>query len=200
MAFRSFWGRYYFAVDLGIITGLLCFYSVAPYRFFAKDSVTTGSVWSPAVHLARALWYGRLGKSLHRGDPLLIGKLKVRRIRYVKLYGMLLPYAFFFENEFVVHGWCEKKGNFSPPDIYISHTKSLKNLSRFFPNLKLLDTFDCVGHLATNFFWWKKVQSLGIYKKFLVTLLFQSLVLRVKKAWLRTLSIRYGRYITQQRL
>ena len=26
--------------------------------------------------------------------------------------------------------------------------KSLKNLSLFFPNLKLLDTFDCVGHLA----------------------------------------------------
>ena len=148
MSFRSFWGRYYFAVDLGIITGLLCFYPVAPYRFFAKDSVTTGWVWSPAVHLARALWYGRLGKSLHRGDPMLIGKLKVRRIRYVKLYGMLLQYAFFCENEYVVHGWCDKKGNFSPPDIYISHTKSLKNLSLFFPNLKLLDTFDCVGHLA----------------------------------------------------
>ena len=30
MSFRSFWGRYYFAVDLGIITGLLCFYPVAP--------------------------------------------------------------------------------------------------------------------------------------------------------------------------
>ena len=79
---------------------------------------------------------------------MLIGKLKVRRIRYVKLYGMLLQYAFFGENEYVVHGWCDKKGNFSPPDIYISHTKSLKNLSPFFPNLKLLDTFDCVGHLA----------------------------------------------------
>ena len=148
MSFRSFWGRYYFAVDLGIITGLLCFYTVAPYRFFAKDSVTAGWVWSPAVHLARALLYGRLGKSLHRGDPMLIGKLKVRRIRYVKLYGMLLQYAFFCENEYVVHGWCDKKGNFSPPDKYISHTKSLKNLWLFFPNLKLLDTFDCVGHLA----------------------------------------------------
>ena len=100
------------------------------------------------MRLARALWYGRLGKSLHRGDSMPIGKLKVRRIRYVKLYGMLLQYAFFCENEYVVHGWCDKKGNFSSPDIYISHTKSFKNLSRFFPNLKLLDTFDCVGHLA----------------------------------------------------
>ena len=74
---------------------------------------------------------------------MLIGKLKVRRIRYVKLYGMLLQYAFFCENEYVVHGWCDKKGNFSSPDIYISHTKRevqpleivticLKNLSRFF--------------------------------------------------------------------
>ena len=69
------------------------------------------------------------------------------------IWDALAVCIFFFENEFVVHGWREKKGNFSPPDIYISHTKSLKNLSRFFPNLKLLDTFDCVGHLATNFFW-----------------------------------------------
>ena len=73
-----------------------------------------------------------------------------------------------------MNGWCDKKGNFSSPDIYIyiSHTKSLKNLLRFFPNLKLLDTFDCVGHLAL----W------AFIKKFLVTLLFQSLVLRVKNA------------------
>ena len=25
--------------------------------------------------------------------------------------------------EYVVNGWCDKKGNFSSPDIYISHTK-----------------------------------------------------------------------------
>ena len=36
-----------------------------------------------------------LRQIIHRGDPMLIGKLKVRRIRYVKLYGMLLQYAFF---------------------------------------------------------------------------------------------------------
>ena len=84
---------------------------------------------------------------------MLIGKLKVRRIRYVKLYGMLLQYAFFCENEYVVNGWCNKKGNFSSPDMYIAYTKRevqpleivticLKNLSRFFRD------FDCVGHLA----------------------------------------------------
>ena len=54
---------------------------------------------------------------------MLIGKLKVRRIRYVKLYGMLLQYAFFCENEYVVHGWCDKKGNFSSPDIYCLYKK-----------------------------------------------------------------------------
>ena len=59
-----------------------------------------------------------------------------------------LAVCIFCENEYVVNGWCDKKGNFSSPDIYISHTKSLKNLSRFFENLKLLDTFGCVGHLA----------------------------------------------------
>ena len=196
MSFRSFWGRYYFAVDLGIITGLLCFYPVAPYRFFAKDSVTTGWVWSPAVHLARALWYGRLGKSLHRGDPMLIGKLKVRRIRYVKLYEMLLQYAFFCENEYVVHGWCDKKGNFSSPDIYISHTKrEVQPLENNSNNL-LKKSFA----FFSEFWLCRPSCSLGFYKKFLVTLLFQSLVLTVKNAWLRILSIRYGRYITQQRL
>ena len=59
-----------------------------------------------------------------------------------------LAVCIFCEKEYVVNGWCDKKGNFSSADIYISHTKSLKNLLRFFPNLKLLDTFDCVGHLA----------------------------------------------------
>ena len=193
MSIWSSWGRYHFGVDLGIITGLLCFYPVAPYRFFAKDSVTTGWVWSPAVHLARALLYGRLGKSLHRGDPMLIGKLKVRRIRYVKLYEMLLQYAFFCENEYVVHGWCDKKGNFSSPDIYISHTK------REVQPLEIVTI--CLKNLYFFGFWLCRPScSSGIYKKFLVTLLFQSSVLTVKNAWLRILSIRYGRYITQQRL
>ena len=63
-----------------------------------------------------------------------------------------LAVCIFCEKEYVVNGWFDKKGNFSSPDIYISHTKSLKNLSRFFPNLKLLDTFDCVGHLAFSAF------------------------------------------------
>ena len=187
----SSWGRYYFGVDLRIITGLLCCYPVAPYRFFAKDSVTTGWLWSLAVRLARALWYGRLGKSLHGGDPLLNGKLKVRRIRYVKLFGMLLQYAFFFLWKRVRSAWLvwQERELLISRHIYLSY-KKLKKSFAIFSEFK---TF--------RYIWLCRPScSLGIYKKFLVTLLFQSLVLRVKNAWLRTLSIRYGRCITQQRL
>ena len=194
MSIWSSWGRYHFGVDLGIITGLLCFYPVAPYRFFAKDSVTTGWVWSPAVHLERALWYGRLGKSLHRGDPIDADwEAKSEANTLCKIMWDALAVCIFCENEYVVNGWCDKKGNFSSPDIYISHTK------REVQPLEIVTI--CLKNLYFFGFWLCRPScSSGIYKKFLVTLLFQSSVLTVKNAWLRILSIRYGRYITQQRL
>ena len=64
-----------------------------------------------------------LGQIIAQGRPDADWEAQSEANTLCKIIWDALAVCIFCENEYVVNGWCDKKGNFSSPDIYISHTK-----------------------------------------------------------------------------
>ena len=169
--------------------GLLCFYPVSLQVFCKRFSNNRMGMRSSCASSESAM-VGALGQIIAQGRPDADWEAQTEANTLCKIIWDALAVCIFLWKR-VRRAWLvwQERELLISRHIYLSY-KKLKKSFAIFSEYK---TFRCIWLCRPSC-------SLGIYKKFLVTLLFQSLVLTVKNAWLRTLIIRYGRYITQQRL